>query len=223
MWHADAELPASRHICALLVLWIALMASGAASALSFDLDREFDTGVMGPYSTIEIVEDAGALDFLISLNLDALGPDADLHVLYFNFVGDATGLAISGTDAPSPEYVLMADPSVAGGAGSSFDWGVHFGNGAGVMGNRKLQSARFTLSAHDGLVIENLLGSSWAAGNSIEVHMAAHIQGTSALTGASSETIGGVVPEPSTAILLMSGLGVLTWRKQTARLWTIER
>jgi len=94
-------------------------------------------------------------------------------------------------------------PSVAGGAGSSFDWAVEFGNGAGPMGNFQLQTASFTLSLFGDLFVSNLLESSFASGGSLAVQMAAHIQGISALTGATSETIGGtIVPEPSTAMLM---------------------
>ncbi len=202
----------------LLVVALGAIAPGTAGALTFDLNTEFDTGVTGPFSTVEIDEQAGALNFVISLNLDPLGADSDLHVFYFNLDAAITGLTIGDTNAPTTEYVLSPDPSVAGGAGSAFDWEVHFGNGAGAKGNGKLRSASFTLTADQDLSIADLLLSSFASGNTIEAQMAAHIQGTSTLTGASSETIGGMassvqpIPEPSTAALVAGALALLGCR-----------
>ena len=217
MWSAVVGIARSRHISALVILWVALMVSGTAAAVSFDLNTEFDTGVTGPYATVEISENDGALDFLISLNLDELGPAADLQTFYFNFADDFVGPAISDTNAPNTEYVLVADPEVTGGAGSSFDWAVEFGNGAGEMGNDTLQVASFTLSAFGDLSITHLLKMSSTAGGALQVQMAAHIQGTSLVTGASSETIGGVVPEPSTAVLVGLGIAVLAIVRRDTR------
>ena len=216
MWRGVSIVSLLRRATTLMVLGHALIASGTAGAVTFDLDTEFDTGATGPFATVGISENAGALDFSISLDIDELGPDADLHAFYFNFVGDDTGLAISNTNAPNTEYLLGANPSVDGGAGSSFDWGVDFGDGAGSPGNGELLTALFSLTADQALTIQNLLGSSFASGDTIEVHMAAHIQGTSALTGATSETIGGLVPEPSTGLLVLSGLAMLAVRGNLA-------
>ena len=165
---------------------------------------------------ISINENGGGLNFSISLNLDLLGADSDLHVFYFNIVGEISGLAIATTDAPVSDYMLTQNPPVAGGAGSNFDWGVDFGNGGGASGNGKLQSASFTLTADQNLVLDDLLESSFASGGSIEVQFAAHIQGTSALTGASSETIGGTIPEPSTGALVCWSLALLAVRSRRA-------
>lgn len=219
MWNAVHARTLPKHILALLALaWVSL-APVTASALSFNLDTEFDTGVTGPFASIELTESAGMLSFVVSLNVDELGPASDLHVLYFNLIGDVTGLALSDTNAPNSAYTLLTDPSIAGGAGSSFEWGVHFGNGGGPPGNGRLQVAEFTLSANEGLTIEQLMESSFASGGDIEIHMAAHIQGTSILTGASSETVGGIVPipEPSTAVLFAAGLAALSEHRTRRR------
>jgi len=193
-----------------VALWIALGVwcfPTVSAAISFDLNVEFDTGLVGSYASITIEEDTGALDFEIELN-DSLGPYADLHEFYFNLAGLFTGVAISSDDAPRTPYRLIGDPSVAGGAGADFDFAVNFGNGAGRRGNGALTAASFRLSADQPLSIAALLESSLASGRTIESQFAAHIQGTNLLVGSSSETVGGMVPEPATGALV--ALGVLT-------------
>lgn len=215
MWNAVLAERLPGAVLALLLLgWIALSPATAA-AVSFTLDTEFDTGETGPFASIELTENEGDLTFVISLDLDELGAAADLHVLYFNLMGDVTGLSIVDSNARHNPYTLISDPSIAGGAGSSFDWGINFGNGGGKRGNGRLRLAEFTLSADQPLTIAQLLESTFASGGDIEISMAAHIQGTSLLTGASSETIGGFVPvpEPSTGLLVMGGLLALSARR----------
>jgi MYXO-CTERM domain-containing protein len=196
-------------------LWGALVATmtlgvgpGTASAVGFDLDVEFDTGQTGSFAHVEIQEDFGALDFSIEV-ADALGDEADLHEFYFNLLGDFTGLAISTDDGPKIPYSLLFDPSINGGAGASFDYGVNFGNGAGKSGNGVLDFATFTLTADQLLSIDDLLETSSAAGGTIEVQFAAHIQGTEIYVGNDSETVGGNTPEPATGALVALGLAVL--------------
>jgi hypothetical protein len=201
-------------------LWGSLLAAlalgldpDAASAASFDLDVEFDTGQIGSFAHVTIEEDAGALDFSITLG-DSLGYEADLHEFYFNLRDEMlnrfTGVAISTDDAPMTPYALLFDPSIRGGAGSSFDYGVNFGNGAGSSGNGVLTAATFTLTADEPLSIADLLReSSFASGGSIEIQFAAHIQGTDLYVGSDSETVGGIVPEPATGALVALGLALL--------------
>jgi hypothetical protein len=155
------------------------------------------------------------LDFSIMLN-GLLGPREDAHQFYFNLIGAGTftGLSIPSSNAPNTEYRLVTSPRVVGGAGSSFDFGVRLGNGAGRGGNGVLTLATLTLSADQALMPSDLLESSFTSGG-IEAEMALHIQGTSTRPG--SETLGGVVllPEPSTALLLAAGLaGLALWRRR---------
>lgn len=201
------------HLLPLLLLAGIVVGSwtaDTASAASFTLEVEFDDGVMGDFGTVEINEDDGDLDFEITLS-DALGDDADLHKFYFNLAGEFTNVSILDTDAPKTPYTLSVDPPVAGGAGADFDYGVSFGNGAGWKGNGRLTQASFTISADQDLSISDLVESSFASGGSIEVNFAAHIQGAcldKKSKCCDSETVGGVIPEPSTGLLTAVALAL---------------
>lgn len=183
---------------------LGLFVSGSAGAVSFPLNVEFDDGLIGTFGNVEVTEVAGDLQFQITL-APLLGAGADLHELYFNLVGPETGLAISSSDVVNTAYALLTSPPVAGGAGSSFGFGVSFGNGAGPPGNGVLQTASFVLSADGALSVADLLVSS-STSQSIEVYLATHVQGTSLVPGVTSETVGSLVPEPGTFGLLLLGL-----------------
>jgi hypothetical protein len=172
-------------------------AVATADSVSFDLAVEFDDGMIGDYGEVTIEEVAGGLNFSLVLT-DALGPDPDLHEFYFDWVG-AAGLQITADDAPNTPYALDADPSVAGGAGTSFDYGVSFGNGAGANGNGRLPSASFRLELGTVTLSLDMLGDFFAA----------HVQNTTLVEDAESETVGGTVPEAATGALVALGLVAL--------------
>lgn len=191
------------------VLW------GATPASAVSLGVEFDTGNAGSFADVTVSKTGDDLFFEITTNVapnTELGAGADIHEFYFNLVGGFTGVAISSTDSQHPNgmYELSASPSVQGGAGSSFDYGINFGNGGGPPGNGVLQMATFTLTADQELFLSSLLELS-STNNAGDVHIAAHFQGTSWAggSGATSETVGAVIPEPATALLLSGGLLVL--------------
>jgi hypothetical protein len=193
----------------------------AANALVVSLDIELDTGLTADFVSVDIVENGdSALDFIISVDTDLLGADADLSVFYFNIdnsLVDPEGLRIGSTNAPVTEYRLAAARGVRGGSGSAFDFGIHFGDGAGSHGNGVLPIASFTLT---GLTLESLVANSFASGDSIEIGFAAHVQGTSLYPGAVSETLGGslpAVPEPATGTMILLGLLLLSARPSVQR------
>jgi hypothetical protein len=173
-----------------------LVAGSAARATPFSLDVEFDDGVVGSFGTVELTElGDGSVLFEIALDAGALGGAPDLHRFYFNLPSVITGVEISSSDTVNTPYTLSAGRPVLGGAGSSFDYEVNFGSGAGPPGNGVLGSASFVVSADDALSIADFLVSSSTA-QDIEVFFAAHVQGTD-FGGSDSETVGTLVPEPS--------------------------
>jgi MYXO-CTERM domain-containing protein len=186
-------------------LAFSLCVAGAARATTFTLNVEFDNGTVGTFGSVEVTEIAGG-DLLFELSVDAgaLGPGSDLHEFYFNLPSAITGVSITSTDVVTTAYELLVAPPPAGGAGSSFAYGVSFGNGAGPKGNDVLQDASFVLAAGVDLAIADLLiGSHVNSG--FDVYFAAHVQGTS-LLGETSETVGSQVPEPGTLVLGALGL-----------------
>lgn len=200
-----------------VVAAVGLSAATSASALTITLDRELDGGLLGNHATVTITESSGALDFVISLAGTDLGAGGDLHELYFNLVGTPTGLALSNTNAPNSAYQLLSSPSIAGGAGISFEHGVSFGNGAGGPGNGVLKTASFRLSATQPLSLASLMQLSTTSGGA-SFNVALHVQGTTLVPGVTSETVGGLlVPEPTTASLLVLGLASLGLAGRRAR------
>ena len=176
----------------------------AAQALTLPITFEFDAGVEGDYGTILVEEDgSGGLFFEITLGPD-LGPDADLHYFYFNLLNEVADLDITSTDAVATEYALSAGSSVAGGAGSEFDYAVFLGNGAGKKGNGNLAFASFTIFSASTLLDLGDLSEMSSTSQGLESNFAVHVQSTD--TKAKSETVGAVIPEPTTVALLGVGL-----------------
>jgi hypothetical protein len=206
------RLPASSAFA--LALLAALVLATQAAALSVPLTQEFDGALPdADFATVAVTQNGEDLDFSIVLG-GLLGPREDAHRFYFNLIGDFTGLDIISSNAPGIEYRLRFRPRVAGGAGSSFEFAVNLGNGAGRRGNGVLTHATFTLSADQPLAPSDLLEESLTR-TGIEAEMALHIQGTS--TRHRSATVGGSLPEPSTALLLASGLTALALRRRQRR------
>lgn len=182
--------------------------ASSSSALTIPLNVEFDSGTIGSFGSVAVTQNGNSLDFSVSLAGTVLGASSDLHELYFNLVGAPTGVGISNTNAPNSAYTFATNPSVAGGAGSSFEYGVGFGSGAGNPGNGVLKLATFTLSADQPLTLAMLAQTS-STSDGVTVNLAAHVQGTSLVPGVASETVGGVVPEPESLVLLVTGLAGL--------------
>src|SRR5690606_34615155 len=182
--------PARTRILTRLLAFAALgslAAAAPAGALTFTLDTEFDAGVVGPHATVTVTESGGGPDFEVSLVGSDLGPGADLHVFYFNLAGDPTNVTLSSSQVVNTPFTLAVNPAVAGGAGASFEYGVNFGNGAGPPGNGVLKTATFRITADQPLTIGSLLVLSETS-QGLPAHVALHVQGTSLVSGADSET-----------------------------------
>jgi hypothetical protein len=201
-------------------LWGFLLAAGLASgasgaSISYELNVEFDNGETGAFAQVDVTETAeGGLEFEIGL-LEALGEDADLHKFYFNVRDTVVDLDLASDDNVSTAYTLSEGPAIAGGAGSDFDYGISFGNGAGRRGNGVLQTARFTLTASSTLRIEDLDELS-STSSGVIATSAAHVQGTSLSAYVDSETVGGVIlPEPGINALLVLIATALVARRRS--------
>lgn len=198
----------TRLIAVELIVVACLSLTPAAHAITIDLVYEFD-GVLAPqrYGTVDITQNGSDIDFAIDYETNTLGSNADMHEFYFNLTSPpdpVTGLTITADSAPNNAFTLLGpNPSVAGGAGASFDWGVSFGNGGGPSGNGILQFAAFTLSADQALSVSDFFELSYP-NNISPVNFAVHFQSTATTPG--SETIGGVVPLPAAVWLFGSGL-----------------
>jgi hypothetical protein len=179
-----------------VALGVALLtASAPALADEYPLTVEFDDGLVDRYGTVlveEVVDADGFHGLQLDVELDpgVLGPECDLHRLYLNLAANLTGLHVITHDAVPTLYLLLTEPSVAGGAGSSFDYDVHLGNGAGRKGNGRLQRASFSLFADQDVFASDLAPISETAAG-IEAQIAVHVQGTALVSDADSETVGG--------------------------------
>jgi hypothetical protein len=202
----DWESFAMLRRCCLLAAFVVLLWPGLGAALTISFNYELDMGVVQEFATATVSQTGpGDEDLLFVIVLDpVLGPMRDLHEFYFNLDGLLTGLTVTTDDNPRTPYRRMRKPSVAGGSGFRFDWGVNFGNGGGRKGNGRIQEASFVLSADQALTVDMLDVSSGVIDGE-EQQAGIHVQGTD-VTAANSETIVGSLPEPAAILLLALGM-----------------
>jgi hypothetical protein len=198
------------------------MCAGHGFADTIDLVYEFDGNAndgLTSFGTVDIVQNGSSVDITIVANTTNLS-GGDIHEFYFNLPDaiDIGSLAISNSGGVSNATVnaftlLGSNPSVAGGAGASFDTGISFGNGGGPPGNGTLTTATFSLTATGGLLVSDFFAETSSSNNvPTPVYAAVHFQGTDVF-GADSETVGGV-PEPGTAGLLALSVAALARRRR---------
>ncbi|MBB6429623.1 PEP-CTERM sorting domain-containing protein [Algisphaera agarilytica] len=196
-----------------------------SSGVTIDLVYEFDGNSPGgttSFGTVMLVQNGGLVDVTITANTANLS-GGDIHEFYFNLPDtiNANDLVLSNSggtsDRPIGTFTLLGpNPSIAGGGGASFDTGVSFGNGGGPPGNGILTAATFSLTVAGGLLVGDLVPELSTPNNTPPVHLAVHFQDTD-IFGADSETVGGMVPEPSSVALLALGLGGLAVRSHRDR------
>lgn len=195
--------------------------------ITVNLTYEFDGKSVGTtvFGTVKLAQNADNVDFTITADTAALA-GGDIHQFYFNLPSDVTGLDVvpgswGGTSNKSigpPDgtafSILGPSPSVIGGAGAAFDWGVDFGDGGGKPGNGTLTQAMFTLTADQTLAVTDFLSELSYPNNTPSVFMAVHFQGAKVF-GGGSETVGGgpLVPAPAAAALGIMGLMLIGWKR----------
>jgi len=131
----------------------------AAASLTLPFNVQFGDGLTGNFGSVTIEERShGKLQITLSLTQE-LGLEPDLHEFYFNIDSSlhVDDVEIShfrcrqwGEDSLnscSTDFEIEEDPSVKGGAGSKFDFGVNFGDGGSKKGNGNLEELSFILAA----------------------------------------------------------------------------
>jgi hypothetical protein len=210
-------------VTAIVVTTVWTPDADAAPGDIINLVHEFDGDSDGvtSFGMIELFQTGSGVDFKITANTDSL-LGGDIHELYLNLPDaiDINSLVISNSWGISNrtinDFKIIVSPPIIGGAGSSFDMGINFGNGGGPPGNGVLTTASFSLTSTDQLLVGDFLFETSTPNNVPPVFAAVHFQDADVF-GNGSETVGGTVsmPEPTSMYLLgLAGLLLLFRREK---------
>lgn len=223
-------------LCSLTVFGLLSLRADAAI---IQLNYEFDGNEPGKnFGTVELANTGGGVKVTITANTANL-QGGDIQVWYFNLadsagtllasdftLSDFSGVSNLAPENLTPPTLAGPNPTIVGGAGASFQWGVSFGSGGGRNGNGVLTEATFTIDTASGLNVTDFLDASptYARNAGVEVLMAVHFQ-SAEVYGAGSEMVGGGTtpphlshhPEPATvaiwSVLMALGFGTRRLRK----------
>jgi hypothetical protein len=192
--------PALRAYLALLLFFILSALAPRSEALTFSLTADGCTGGCGtgPYGTVEVIQgvDANTVKFTVTLDAPSafISTGGPHHAFAWSVAGNP---AITIGSLPAGFAVGSAPASNApfGDFGYSIDCP---GCGPGAS-NAKADPLTFTVSKAGGLTPSDFVG------NANAFYFSADIIGPSGNTG----NVAALVPEPATALLLMSGLAGL--------------
>jgi hypothetical protein len=203
------RIQAARRWLVLCAGALALGAGGAeAASLTLPLTVVLKNGAVGSFGSVRIEElSGGRLGVDIAL-APGLGSGANLQQLFFNLSDgvDARRLTLSDAscnDGPCRRGLRLGRRAkLNGDRRARFDLRVDFASG-GKRGNGPLGEASFVLDADAPLALADLTAESSLTQSGLRALFAASVRAPG--SGSSSTTVG-VVPEPMTAAMVLSGL-----------------
>ena len=166
-WRGVASFPRRRRLFSIMGgLVIALVTSALASAQTFPLTRELQTGQLDEFGVVYVEADAdGALVFDVDMDSDRVGAKASIRRLFFNLLPQTSGLRVEPLgDEESIRVVVRPARRKLARSGARFDWRIDVHplkgrarQGRGQDHSKALHRVRFRIFADAPLVVEDLL------------------------------------------------------------------
>ena len=151
------------------ILGIALAAlvwGGAATAQTFPLTLELQTGQVDEFGVVHVEADAdGALVFDVEMDSERMGEDASMRRLFFNLLPTTSGLWVEPLDEGTTDRIVVrpANRTLAR-SGARMDWRVDFFRSMGAMRRGRgpveeepFHRVRFRIFADAPLMVDDLL------------------------------------------------------------------
>ncbi len=162
--HGSVSSSCRRLLAVACALSAGLMAAGAATAQTFPLTLELQTGQVDDFGVVHVAADIdGALVFDVEIDPDRVGVDASLRRLFFNLLPEPSALDIESLDDEQPHRLVVRESNrKLARSGARFDWRVDFvppkrKGSAGRAQADAFRRVRFRILADSPLVVEDLL------------------------------------------------------------------